>query len=128
VTQPQARVEIEPGRPWLRAWLKWTALFALLGFGFGIGLTALGYHDRLGHAVVRPLASIGFALALAVFFGLAASLTAALVNFAMALSLRGRARPDTWLDRLPLSARVMAAWTACGAAFGLIVWATSVNR
>lgn len=111
-----------------RAWLKWTALFALLGFGFGVGLTALGYHDSHGRVVVKPLATIVFALALALFFGLAASLTAATVNAVMTLSLRGRARPDNWLDRLPLSPRVMAAWTACGAAFGLIIWAVAVNR
>jgi len=113
---------------YLTAWLKWSMLFTLFGFGFGIGLSALGWRDPAGHRVFSPLLILALGGAVALLFGAIASLSAALSNAALALVLRGRSRPRNFMDDLRIVPRVVAGWIVAGAAFGLMMWAITVNR
>lgn len=113
---------------YVQLWVKWMVLFAFLGFGFGIGMTAFGLPDAQGHRIANPLLTLGAGVAVAIFFSLAASLTAGLVNVSLALAYRGRARPQNFLAALPLSARVLTWATACGLGFGFIIWLVAARR
>jgi|GEM_PF-3124485 len=113
---------------YVAAWLKWTLLFALFGFGFGMGLGALGWRDAAGHRVFNPLLVLLLGAALSVLFGAIASLSAAISNAVMAAVLRGRPRPRNFIDNMRLVPRLVISWIVAGAAFGLLTWATTVNR
>lgn len=113
---------------YFRLWWKWIVLFAFLGFGFGIGMTALGWHDASGQKIVSPLTSLIVAFVVAAFFSLSAALTAGAVNATLAFAYRGRLRPENILTALPLSPRVLSLMTACGLVFGFVMWFMAVRR
>lgn len=113
---------------YFQIWVKWMVLFAFLGFGLGVGMTAFGLHDAQGHRISNPLMTLGAGLAVAIFFSLVASLTAGLVNVSLSLAYRGRARPRNFLAKVPLSARVLTWATACGLGCGFIIWLVSARK
>lgn len=113
---------------YFRLWLKWMVLSAFFGFGFGIGMTAFGWHDAAGRRVVDPATSLGVALALAAFFGAIAGLSAGAVNGSLAIAYRNKPRPRNFLASVPMSPRLLSFATAFGLAFGFVMWLVSVRR
>jgi uncharacterized protein involved in cysteine biosynthesis len=109
-------------------WLKWMALSAFFGFGFGIGMAAFGWHDAAGRRVVDPSTTLGIALVLAAFFAAVAGLSAGVVNGGLALAFRNKSRPRNFLTAVPLSARVLTMVTAIGLGCGFLIWVVTVRK